>query len=188
MTLLTAVTSYLQDRHAVSAQFDENVLDHFEFCRLNDGLNFCHFVLLGWQSVNILSLWPASGSHDVAFFAVQGKVESFDFLLRSNSQTEQHVADLQNDQSADHGKRPCNGGSDELINNLAAMTIHQTERKRISLAVLQTAVHGVGGKDAGKNRAQRSACAVDAKGVQRDSFKSLRPARDVVFMSASEQL
>ena len=106
-----------------------------------------------------------SGLHDVAFFAVQRQVQSFDLLFRSNPQAEQYIADLQNSESPDDGERPCNASPYELIYDLAGVTIHQAERERISRAVLQSIVDPIRGKHTGEDRAQRSACTVNTKSI-----------------------
>ena len=62
---------------------------------------------------------------------------------------------------------PGNGAANRLVENLPGVSIHQPERKSLSRGVLEAVVHQIGGEDAREQRAQRSARAVDAEGIER---------------------
>ena len=57
--------------------------------------------------------------------------------------------------------------ADHLIQHLARVAVHQPERMSLAGCVFQRVVDGIGGEDAGQNRAQRAARAMDAEGIQR---------------------
>src|SRR6476661_8149506 len=89
-------------------------------------------IVSSWTSIGLsvgiflaLDSWLFLGLHDVPFFAVQCQIKAFDLVLRTHPQPEQNVADLQDDQGAHNCKSPSNGGSDQLVDNLAGMTVHK---------------------------------------------------------------
>ena len=57
--------------------------------------------------------------------------------------------------------------ADQLVQHLPGVAVHQAQRHGFAGGILQAVVDRVGGEDAGEDRAQRSAGAVDAEGIQR---------------------
>ena len=53
-----------------------------------------------------------------------------------------------------------------LVDDLAAVAVHQAERQDLAGGILESVVDGAGGEDAGEDGAQGSARAVDAEGIQ----------------------
>src|SRR5213594_2260372 len=120
--------------------------------------------LNGWMIASIFFM--VSRLEYIPFFAMHAEVESFNFLFLANSQSHRHVADFENDQSAHDCQRPRNARSDELVEHLARIAIHQAKRHRLTGGILQRIIHRVRGENASKQRSQSSACTVDAERVQ----------------------
>src|SRR5271168_805279 len=102
----------------------------------------------------------------VALFAVLRQVQPFDFLLRGHAQAKQHVRDLQDDQASHNGEHPGNDHADQLVQQPARVPLQQAHGQRGSRFVVKQRIYRAAGEDAGEQRTECPASAVNAKGVQ----------------------
>src|SRR5437667_7750213 len=84
--------------------------------------------------------------HDVAFFAVHAQIEALDLLIFLDPKPKRRIADLQNDKCSHDRQRPRDRHTDDLVHDLAAVPIHQPQRRRLARRILQSIVDRVGGK------------------------------------------
>ena len=92
---------------------------------------------------------------------MHAEVEAFHFVLLGGAHADQQVADLENDQGPDDGQHPGYGDGNGLVEHLAGVAVDPAH----GLAGVDV-VDLLGGEDAGKERAQSSADAVHAEGIQ----------------------
>src|SRR5690349_16314614 len=86
--------------------------------------------LNGWMIASIFFM--VSRLEYIPFFAMHAEVEPFDFLFLADPQSHRHVTNLKNDQGADDRERPGNARSNQLIQHLAAVAVHQAQRHGLS--------------------------------------------------------
>src|ERR1019366_424522 len=104
---------------------------------------------------------------NVSFLVVHAEIQAVAFLLPGYPQSDRGVDNLEDRERAHDGQAPGNGGGPKLVEDLAAVAVHQAERLYFAGSVLQSLVNRAGGEDAGEQRAQGAAGAVHAEGIQR---------------------
>src|ERR1700674_3085438 len=131
--------------------------------------------LNGWMTASIFFMFyysPAVASssilrfYDVSFFAMQADVQPFHLLFLADAHSYYSVANFENNQRAGDGQPPSHTATDELIDDLGSVAVHQAERQQPAGAIFESVVDGVGGEHAGEDGAQRSSDAVHAESVQ----------------------
>ena len=104
---------------------------------------------------------------DISLLVVHAEIQAVAFLLPGDAQADGDVDDFQDGKRTHDGQAPGDRGAAELVEDLAAVAVHQAERLYFAGNVLEPVVDGAGGEDAGEQGAQRTTGAVYAEGIQR---------------------
>src|SRR5216684_1997362 len=94
-------------------------------------------------------------------------VQTLNFMVLRNPQADHHVYNLEDRQGAADGQRPGHRYTDQLVDELMRVAFEPAGRKRHSVRALKDGVDYAGRKHSGQQRADGSARAVYAKGVER---------------------
>src|SRR5580692_1199097 len=124
----------------------------------------------GWITASSLVIgWPLRhrGFPVVAFFAMLRQVETLHFVFGRHSHANGEIDDLKNDVSSYYGEQDRDTNADRLISQLAKVPVHHADGKRVPLGILENRIDGAGGEDAGQQRANGSASAMHAEGIER---------------------
>src|SRR5437016_9382367 len=129
--------------------------------------SFTSSSLKGWIMASIFFMASPLRLEYITLFVVLAVIETLNLLFLSDPQPYGGVDDLENDERPHNAEHPGDRRTDDLIEHLAAVAVHESERLHLAGRVLQSIVNHIRGEDAGQDRAQGSAGAVNAEGVQR---------------------
>src|ERR1700680_3041060 len=71
----------------------------------------------------------------VSLFAMHADVEALELLLLGRANSQHKIADLENDERSHDGQAPGDQDRDSLIEHLAGLAVHQTEREHLAAGV-----------------------------------------------------
>ena len=114
---------------------------------------------------------PGSCFEVISFFAVLRKVQALHFVFLRDTQPDERVDKLEQNQTPHNGQSPGNYNSDNLIQDLVRVSIEQPNRQRVSLAILKNWIDDFQSKNSGEHGAQSAAGSVDTERVQRIIIK-----------------
>ena len=97
---------------------------------------------------------------------MEGDIHAFGFLLLIHTNRRDESGYLQCNPGTNQRERDADKCADELIQDLAGVTIHQAQRRGLTIGQLERVVHRSGGEDSGQQAANEAANAVDAKSIQ----------------------
>src|SRR3981081_4044013 len=120
VALLASVTTHFRDGHAVDADALQGFLHLFQLKRLDDRFDLLHVFL------------SPLGFEIVAFFTMHTYVKTCELLFAVDTDTYQHVTNLECDERAGYGEDGRNCATTELIDNLHRVAIDQPERRGLS--------------------------------------------------------
>src|SRR5258708_4664441 len=114
----------------------------------------------------IASPCPGLRLQDISFFAMDAQIEALNLVVLLDAQSDNHIADLENEQRPDDRQHPRDRHADRLIGYLAGVSVNQAERRRFASRILQSVVDGVRREHAGQDGAERSSSAMHSESVE----------------------
>ena len=103
----------------------------------------------------------------ITLFAMLRKIETLDFMMLRHTQTDDYIDEFQNRQRSHDRQRSGNSNSDGLIHELMCVPFQRAGGKHASAGIFEDWIYRAAGEDACEQRAQSSACAVNAESVER---------------------
>src|SRR5581483_7334580 len=135
---------------------------------------------------SILSMWSDSYRHsvlivsdswsnkvlsrdfpEISFFAMLRKIKALHFMLLSDSQSDGHINNLQDNKCSHDRQAPCDCDTNKLVCQLAIIPFYHSRGDRVALRVLKDRIHCARRKDSGENRAESTTRSMHPKGVER---------------------
>src|ERR1700678_2029168 len=115
-----------------------------------------------------------SGIEVVTFFSVLRKIQTLDLVIRGNPQPDRLIDNKEQNRSYDDRNEPRNSCARGLVAKLRPVPVEPARWQWLAGSIIaKRGIDGAYRKDAGEKRAQRSAHAMHAKGIQRGVIPEL---------------
>src|SRR5579864_640600 len=103
----------------------------------------------------------------ITLFSMLGQIETLNFMMFRHTQTDDYIDHFQDRERSHHRQRRRDPNSDCLVHELMRVPFQGAGSKHASARIFEDGIYGTAGEHACEQRAECSACAMNAKSVER---------------------